>query len=864
MRKITASALCGLAVFGAVNGEIPAYSAEINVPNDSIRQENIKSSQEIYLEAGEGTLGLGDGSKENPYKNIRTALENIKDGQTLVLVGKVVYTDYKTHVDNSALPLFIDKDITITGISESSSLTLRAPIQLGADVEFKDMKLEMVPEVSLGGGSDGSSSRKLGADVPRSATVFVAGHSLTLNNVDTTQGTNPEQYNQRPYISGGAFKGQGELGDKSIINIINPNEETKISAIYAGDYYNDMDMDVEINIDGKLIDTELYTGGVGNNVLKGKVTVNLSGKSNVTSFSKENHEGELNVTFNKGYLTSIMNFDDIDTLTLEEDSRATLPENGIFNVKDVILNKNSVLDFRKMDNNPIVNGNFTGVKNQNDPLECGVIILNTDQTLNIGGAVTGLTRLNSNGVENIDTFKSGHQYVNADLNSTGDFSIEGTQYTRFVLNKNEEVDKITWTADCVDKEIKEVRWAGGEDKIVNPQIGEYYAYPIEFIDVDGKAYKPSLDQLYNEFSYVLIKQDNTEIEADSDDSDIDFYYNSNFSDDINELNQLEFAILNSENLYGEIKIIVKHLDSQEQIVRTIKLISDLDEEDKPGTEGGDKEDNPGGKPEEPGDNSGVEKPEPEEPGDNEEENNPGAGTPEEPGDNEEEDNPGAGTPENLDTSKLKELYDKCINSSYKKSKYTKASFEKYENELKNAKNVLNNEKASQSHIDKAYENLKKAVNGLKKVSSSSGGSGGSGSSSKEPDSAEKNDTNLTDWNTTVDVDKHLTDANKPGSDNDNANISENKNHTWKLSNGSWTITSSDGTLVKGWHKDETSGKWYMLDRNTGNMITGWHKDIDGKWYHLSSSGEMSTGWVKDSDGKWYHLSSSGEMENGIT
>lgn len=624
--------------------------------------------------------------------------------------------------------MIIDKDITITGISESSSLTLRAPIQLGADVEFKDMKLEMVPEVSLGGGSDGSSSRKLGADVPRSATVFVAGHSLTLNNVDTTQGTNPEQYNQRPYISGGAFKGQGELGDKSIINIINPNEETKISAIYAGDYYNDMDMDVEINLDGKLIDTELYTGGVGNNVLKGNVTVNLSGKSNVTSFSKENHDGKLNVTFNEGYLTSIMNFDDIDTLTLEEDSRATLPHNGIFNVKDVILNKNSVLDFRKMDNNPMVNGNFTGVRNENAPLECGVIILNTDQTLNIGGAVTGVTRLNSNGVESIDTFKNGHQYVNADLNSTGDFSIEGTQYTRFVLNKNEEVDKITWTADRVDKEIKEVRWAGGEDKIVNPQIGEYYAYPIEFIDVDGKAYKPSLDQLYNEFSYVLIKQDNTEIEADSDDSDIDFYYNSNFSDDINELNQLEFAILNSENLYGEIKIIVK--------------------------------------------------------------------------------------------------------SSYKKSQYTKASFEKYENELKNAKNVLNNEKSSQSGIDKAYENLEKAVNGLKKVSSSSGGSGGSGSSSKEPDSAEKNDTNLTDWNTTVDVDKHLVDANKPGSDNDNANISENKNHTWKLSNGSWTITSSDGTLVKGWHKD-SDGKWYYLNSDgsmaVNTVVDGYKIGTDGAW-----------------------------------
>ena len=74
--------------------------------------------------------------------------------------------------------MIIDKDITIKGDSESFKLYLRAPIQLGADVEFKDMKLEMVPEVGLGGGSEGSVSRVLGEEVPRSATIF-CGRAFT-------------------------------------------------------------------------------------------------------------------------------------------------------------------------------------------------------------------------------------------------------------------------------------------------------------------------------------------------------------------------------------------------------------------------------------------------------------------------------------------------------------------------------------------------------------------------------------------------------------------------------------------------------------------------------------------------------------
>ena len=87
-----------------------------------IEQQEKKSNRIVYLTDGEGREGGGDGSIDNPYTNIRTALKNIQDGETLMLIGRVMYTKYEYHVDNSALPLLINKNITIEGIDKEASL----------------------------------------------------------------------------------------------------------------------------------------------------------------------------------------------------------------------------------------------------------------------------------------------------------------------------------------------------------------------------------------------------------------------------------------------------------------------------------------------------------------------------------------------------------------------------------------------------------------------------------------------------------------------------------------------------------------------------------------------------------------------
>ena len=84
----------------------------INITARETSQANV-----VYLKNGEGSLTLGNGTVNNPYQNIRTALKNIKNGQTLKLVGTVSYTKYEVDNEKAPLPLMINKNITIEGAS---------------------------------------------------------------------------------------------------------------------------------------------------------------------------------------------------------------------------------------------------------------------------------------------------------------------------------------------------------------------------------------------------------------------------------------------------------------------------------------------------------------------------------------------------------------------------------------------------------------------------------------------------------------------------------------------------------------------------------------------------------------------------
>ena len=520
-----------------------------------IKAADAADEVKVYVENGEGSLTEGDGTAQRPYQNIRTALKQIQTGQTLVLVGEVAYTKYETCEDGSPKPLFIDKDITIVGSDTSAGLKIRSMIQLGADVTFRDMWLQMVPQ----------------AGNARGTTIYAAGHTLVLDAVDTRVGTSTLQDNVRPLISGGAYQGEeGKRGSHTTIKVVNPISQTKIAAIYAGDYYRDSEQDkVEIELDSKLVDTEIHAAGADGHTLTGNVNVTLGKDSNVTDFDKTDLIGELNVNVKAGAHIDTLSFSGINNLTMAEKSRITLPKEADFNVNNVVCEKNAVLDLRQMSTNPSVANNFTGVTVAGEDQTCGSVLVGNDTTLEIKGEVYGLTKLNVNGSEYMARFVENHCYIQAKASSSGNFTIEGTQYTNFQLNKKKTEEIYSWIIGKLENEdADDFYWIGDADKksVISQQGKEYY-YPVEFKKADGTVYKPTFEELFYDYDLALTKENGEAV--DLEEAAFCSWDEECINEEQSQYNQVIVSIYDWENCKGELTLTLTHSKTGKSISRVL-------------------------------------------------------------------------------------------------------------------------------------------------------------------------------------------------------------------------------------------------------------------------------------------------------
>ena len=520
-----------------------------------IKAADAADEVKVYVENGEGGLTEGDGTAQRPYQNIRTALKQIQTGQTLVLVGEVSYTKYETCEDGSPKPLFIDKDITIVGSDTSAGLKIRSMIQLGADVTFRDMWLQMVPQ----------------AGNARGTTIDAAGHTLVLDAVDTRVGTRTLQDDVRPLISGGAYQGEeGKMGSHTTIKVVNPISQTKIAAIYAGDYYRDSEQDkVDIELDSKLVDTEIHAAGADGHTLTGNVNVTLGKDSNVTDFDKTDLIGELNVNVKAGAHIDTLSFSGINNLTMAEKSRITLPKEADFNVNNVFCEKNAVLDLRQMSTNPSVANNFTGVTVSGEDQTCGSVLVGNDTTLEIKGEVYGLTKLNVNGSEYMARFVENHCYIQAKASSSGNFTIEGTQYTNFQLNKKKTEEIYSWIIGKLENEdADDFYWIGDADKksVISQQGKEYY-YPVEFKKADGTVYKPTFEELFYDYDLTLTKENGEAV--DLEEAAFCSWDEECINEGQSQYNQVIVCIYDWENCKGELTLTLTHSKTGKSISRVL-------------------------------------------------------------------------------------------------------------------------------------------------------------------------------------------------------------------------------------------------------------------------------------------------------
>ena len=542
----------------------------INITARETSQANV-----VYLKNGEGSLTLGNGTVNNPYQNIRTALKNIKNGQTLKLVGTVSYTKYEVDNEKAPLPLIIDKNITIEGSSgklptdvDADGLVIRAPIQLGANVTFKNIKLQLVPQVVLGAGGR---QNILGAQSPMAATIFAAGNTLTLDNVNTKVGTNSLQDKDRPYISGGTYKNNGTLGEKSVINIINPNSQTKFAAIYAGDYWNDRNIDVEINLNSSVLNNKIYTGGFSKK-LTGNVSVRLGDKSNIYSFDKTNHSGNLNVTVDKDSYMDNLDINGIDELTLDENAKVILKKGSDLNIKNINIKKDSVLDLRK-GNNLNLKGNLTGANNVNN---AGCVLIASTQTLNISNEVIGITKLNHLNTIYSQVVANNHQYVKANKSSNGDFVLDNIVHRGYILEKNISGNNKIWTVVKGNNIFKDFIWGNEYNEIIKPSKYKDYDISLSFINDKGANYIP-YNQDWDDFEFTLKKADGTILDEYSALDDMDICFIVNYLS-----GEITLNILN-ENYEGTVRLSVKNKVANKSASKDIIISKEKIVEPKPET-----------------------------------------------------------------------------------------------------------------------------------------------------------------------------------------------------------------------------------------------------------------------------------------
>lgn len=540
----------------------------INITARETSQANV-----VYLKNGEGSLTLGNGTVNNPYQNIRTALKNIKNGQILKLVGTVSYTKYEVDNEKAPLPLMIDKNITIEGSSgklptdvDADGLVVRAPIQLGANVTFKNIKLQLVPQVVLGAGGR---QNILGAQSPMAATIFAAGNNLTLDNVNTKVGTNSLQDKDRPYISGGTYKNNGTLGEKSVINIINPNSQTKFAAIYAGDYWNDRNIDVEINLNSSILNNKIYTGGFSKK-LTGNVSVRLGDKSNIYSFDKTNHSGNLNVTVDKDSYMDNLDINGIDELTLDENAKVILKKGSDLNIKNINIKKDSVLDLRK-GNNLNLKGNLTGANNVNN---AGCVLIASTQTLNISNEVIGITKLNHLNTIYSQVVANNHQYVKANKSSNGDFVLDNIVHRGYILEKNISGNNKIWTVVKGNNIFKDFIWGNEYNEIIKPSKYKDYDISLSFINDKGANYIP-YNQDWNDFEFTLKKADGTILDEYSALDDMDICFIVNYLS-----GEITLNILN-ENYEGTVRLSVKNKVANKSAIKDIIISKEKIVEPKP-------------------------------------------------------------------------------------------------------------------------------------------------------------------------------------------------------------------------------------------------------------------------------------------
>ncbi len=307
--------------------------------------------------------------------------------------------------DKRMLPVKIPAGTLIQGPA-GSGLISRSPIQLEGDgVCFKDIKLQFESSTALN-------------SVPHRE-IFLAGHSLTLDNVSTYLEGAPElggfggtEKELLPTVYAGGYDyapGGGNVsaqnGEKASLTVINSNDETMFQAIHLGHGTEGNNMvpyqgDAALNLDAGAIVRENVDA-----TLNTQAEINISGGANSYAKTKQIYGNEnTTLTLRQSTMEDAVVYQ-VGNLVLQEGACLSTQTDILGNVT---LESGACLDLNEAEQ-AVISGDFTGVESQMQ--ERGILVLNENGTVTIEGKVSGTTQFQTTSRLFPGTILVGRSYI---------------------------------------------------------------------------------------------------------------------------------------------------------------------------------------------------------------------------------------------------------------------------------------------------------------------------------------------------------------------------------------------------------------------------------------------------------------------
>ncbi len=375
----------------------------------------------------------------------------------------------ETNPDHSMKAIEIPANTTIEGKS-GATLNLRAPLQLAGDnVTFKDIKLHF------------ESSNALGSVAQRE--IFLAGYSLTLDNVDTylkgaggsLGGIGSSEDELLPTVYGGAEEHTTtSMGNHAQLKVKNPNSNTILQGIHLGNIKGQRPYEgnTTLILDPKMkVRDGIFTDNT-------TATVKLENASN--SWITEiigNDKSTLEIDSVAATDVQVSGFKNIHLK-----NGATFIPNANSQIHSISLENDTTLNLRNM-LDAMITGDFNGG---------GTLMLDTAGSLTINGQVSGKTTV---GTDFNAFWENEKVYITARNSSEDSFRFSDFYNNLFELKF--DLNSKTWTASGVpafDREVdpNSIRVTGPTivDKNDLDSTKKGVEYEVLFKDTKGLDYSP--------------------------------------------------------------------------------------------------------------------------------------------------------------------------------------------------------------------------------------------------------------------------------------------------------------------------------------------------------------------------------------